>query len=147
SGQRRAARFGIDAARATREHVGLLRDELGRTGLRPSRKPSYANWHKHHDADGKTLAKQRAVSANVVGPIGIECVVMQRGRVHSLKRTLQSIREQTWGHWQVTLIGPDAESTAAGAHDDRVRAHHVTALGALAEVNPVLEHEPGRDFV
>ena len=147
SAQRRAARFSIDAARATREHVGLLREHLGRSAIREPRPPSYANWHRSHDADRKTLAKQRAVSANVVGPVGIECVVVQRGRIHGLKRTVQSIQDQTWGHWQVTLIGPDAPAAAANAHDDRVVAHHVAARGALAEVNPVLAHEPRRDFV
>ncbi len=148
SGQRQAARFGIDAVRAPRASTSV-------SSATSSVVPACARRASRRTRTGTSTttptARRSPSSARCrrtwSGPIGIECVVVQRGRVHSLKRTLQSIREQTWGHWQVTLIGPDAESTAAGAHDDRVRAHHVTALGALAEVNPVLEHEPGRDFV
>jgi GT2 family glycosyltransferase/glycosyltransferase involved in cell wall biosynthesis/predicted SAM-dependent methyltransferase len=147
SAQRRAARFSIDAARATREHVALLREHMVNTGVRSPKRVSYPSWTRAHDIDAKTRAKQRSVSARAVDPLAVECVVVQRGRARALRATVESLQKQTWSHWRATLIGPDADAVVAAVEDERVVAYQFDALDALPEANPVLGHEATRDFV
>ena len=149
SRQRKAARFGIDAvprhARARRSPPRRARSHRCAPGAQADVLATGTSTRRRR---AKTLAKQRAVSANVVGPVGIECVVVQRGR---------DPRDEAHAP-----VDPRADVGSLAGHRDRARrasppqptptttasaAHHVAARGALAEVNPVLAHEPRRDFV
>jgi GT2 family glycosyltransferase/glycosyltransferase involved in cell wall biosynthesis/predicted SAM-dependent methyltransferase len=147
SRQRRAARLSIDAARATREHLRLLRDEVARSGVVPPRPVNYRSWQRAHALEPVTRRQQRLLAAAALDPVAVECVVLLRDRSStSARRTLESLRAQTWVHWEALVVGDAAQSVVDGLDDERVRAR-VASADRLEEINGAIDHEARPSFV
>jgi GT2 family glycosyltransferase/glycosyltransferase involved in cell wall biosynthesis len=144
--QRRLARFTVDAARATRGHLDLLRHEFYRSGVREPRASSYPRWLAAHKPTRSSLAAQRAVSDEAIEPIAVECFVLHRDE-GDVDRTLRSLRDQSWAHWTAIVVGNDSTSTVSALDDARINVLPISGDAAVAELNSLLATEPRRDFV
>ncbi|MGH9177478.1 MAG: hypothetical protein ACRD0N_02840, partial [Acidimicrobiales bacterium] len=146
-----------------------------RYGDDPRPPPSYREWCAGHDAAGTTLDSQRHISVHAAGPLRFQVVVVDRpGR--DLAATLASLRAQTWGHWESTVVadltvppersgpetgtepvsisGPEGEKGRRSAGDDPRRwfvvflfAGDTLAVDCLYEAATAATRDPMVDLV
>jgi O-antigen biosynthesis protein len=147
SAQRALARFGVDAARATRWYAGALQQEWRRVGFRERGSMPYPLWRLGHAATHRDRNQQRTASGRARDPIRIEAVVVGGDAAH-LGKTLQSVVRQSWGHWEVTALGDGRVEAAVAAIDDaRISYCRAIAGDEWSAAHAALGDGSGRDFV
>jgi GT2 family glycosyltransferase/glycosyltransferase involved in cell wall biosynthesis len=143
--QRRLARFGVDSLRAARSFSGLVQHEWARVGLFETHTPSYSTWRRQHQLGRGTRAAQRQIATKLADPIHVEVVVnAAAGSAAAVRRTLDSLLDQTWPHWRAVVVG---EAPGGPFPDARVSARVAAPGGTATETVAHLDHEPSRDFV
>jgi GT2 family glycosyltransferase len=144
-GKRRAlARASVDALRETQDYVDRVHQIATQSGLHEPRVPSYRAWCKTHDATSDELADQRALSQATRDPVTVHCVVIALGSSTGVNTTLESLREQSWAHWHVTVVGRGGGLLRS---DARVTYRRGSSSDPAALVNDVLADPDLRSLV
>jgi glycosyltransferase involved in cell wall biosynthesis/GT2 family glycosyltransferase/predicted SAM-dependent methyltransferase len=150
SKSRGAALAGLHTYRETRRVSREVRQFLAETGIIAPHEPSYHAWYRNHRPSAGTLKAQRDASAAATQPLTVlVCVLVgpdqadpadRPERMRDIQATIDSVRAQTWAHWQVevcvgaTAAGVDAAPSLAG---DRVgvRREDTTVTAAYHAIN------------
>ena len=151
SWQRRVG--GLAGAAVNEARAAALRLKEHWEGQRPGdeQPPSYGEWLADHRIEGETFDSQRHVSAHAKAPVRFRIAVLDGpdgpdGADSGLDATLESLRRQTWGHWQAHVVSRHA---AGGPHQGghpRISGWPVACSRLqeqLEQVDALVSPEPG----
>src|SRR5450432_857314 len=132
SKSRNVVRGGLLAYRESRRVSRDVRALLAETGVIEPHEPTYLTWYRRHRASAAEVKAQRDASAAASQPLRVLVVVFvgpeESGNANA---TVDSIRAQTWQHWDVEIcVDAGHAPDIAGEHvrvregDTRVTAAH-----------------------
>src|SRR5450631_1205367 len=122
SKSRNVVRGGLLAYRESRRVSRDVRALLAESGVIEPHEPTYLTWYRRHRAPAAQLRAQRDASAAASQPLQVLVVVFtgpeDSGNANA---TVDSIREQTWQHWQVEVCADAGHAPAITGDHIRVR--------------------------
>ena len=143
--RREVAKAALTTAKELRHTSNRLRATWTIPGLIEPKEPTYEQWRKGHDANAGSLQGQRELSRTAAQQPSVLVVVLSSGPddAAAVTRSLDSVRAQSWQHWQVT-VASTRELTAAPA--DGVQVWTGGGGGLAGAVNAAVANLP-TDFV
>jgi O-antigen biosynthesis protein len=134
--RREVAKAALASYRHSVDYGRLLRDDWAIPGVIEPRSPRYEAWLRAHRAAPAELAAQSAFADAATDKTRMHVFVLPGRGGGGLKATLESLRAQSWSHWNATVV---IEKEQAGTSPDpRV----VIAGGGWARVNEALASIP-----
>ncbi|MDQ6944245.1 MAG: glycosyltransferase, partial [Candidatus Eremiobacteraeota bacterium] len=136
-----------------------------RAGQRPNAAPppnadpeltdDYAEWVAATRPSGVTLRVQRDMARTMSGPVFSVIVPVYKLPLAILRETVESVRAQTWGRWQLCVAHADPDDDVArawleeiAATDPRIKVRALAANGGIsANSNAALELATGEYVV
>jgi len=103
------------------------------------RPPAYPAWCADHDATPSALATQRHASHHSTRPTQFRVVVLDDGE-GDLRRTVASLRRQSWEQWSATVVSEHRSGAGDATGDPRCSGRRVAGglRAQLAELNEVV---------
>ena len=142
---RAVARSTLTSYREAVEFGRRLRATWTIPGVHEGPEPRYPKWLRQHAATPVQLASQRNSSRTARQPVTLHVVVLPGPG--SVAATLDSLRDQTWTHWQASVCMPGG---AAAQPDDArisIRATGAPGLPRAAEAADEAVGASAADFV
>jgi hypothetical protein len=117
--RREVAKAALLTAKEARSTAARLKSVWTIPGLIEPKAPTYAQWRKAHEPNAGSLAGQREHSRTAAQQPSVLVVVLagDASDTEAVARTVASVREQSWEHWQVAVCAP---SVWVGPQGDRV---------------------------
>jgi GT2 family glycosyltransferase/predicted SAM-dependent methyltransferase/glycosyltransferase involved in cell wall biosynthesis len=122
SKSRNVVRGGLLAYRESRRVSRDVRALLAETGVIEPHEPTYLTWYRRHRASAAEVKAQRDASAAASQPLRVLVVVFvgpeESGNANA---TVDSIRAQTWQHWDIEVCVDAGHAPAITGDHIRVR--------------------------